>query len=234
MKSNIIILFSVLLCNCSCSTNTETDNLKEYFWQLNEFENPKVLVYKTENSGTIGKTYYVIEKISTDKLKVKKFSDDFILLSVLVDSFTENGVYLESVSFFTEGVETEVSIDEGFIFPYKSRDSSLFVSSSYKLISNSGITLKDEDSWQIKSSLVKEINGMNLETLVATGKSKRQYFNEESNEVKDYDIKVQIDYSKGIGITSMTQKTLWHTYKETYIETISIEQFSKLKGQKGN
>ncbi len=233
MKYNILFLFSILFCNCGCNSPTEIDNLKDYFWQFSEYEKAKVLVYKTENSDKIGKTYYQIEKVSKDRLEVTKFNEDFKPVAVLIDYFTENGVYLDAASFFIEGIETKVTINDGLIFPFENSETPLNIKTSYRPISNPKILLTDEDSWQIDEFLTRQINDVKLKTLVVKGKSKRQHYDEKTKEVQEYEINVQTEYSKGIGITKMIQKSLWFAYTETYIKTISAKQFLELKNKSG-
>jgi len=231
MKNLLIILglISFLCCNSS-KTQTDTLNLNDYFWQIHEYETPKVLVFEADSSGVKSKVYYKMKKISPDKLEITRYMDDFSISGILVDLFKQDSVFLDDFTIYdASGTSSKVQIDNGLIFSFKSTNDILAMDCTYKINSNPPASMQYIDSWKIQKAIEKEVNGKTLPTFISSGTSKRYFMNPQTNQRDSFVVKMQIDYTKGIGITKMIQVLPWFTLSETYLETISMDEFKKLQ-----
>ena len=228
----INMFFSIFLLS-SCSFNkTNNVDLKEYFWKISDYETPKILIYNYDSVGTISSNYYLIKKISDNELSLTRFDKDFNEIQYLKDLYKPDGVYLTETS-FVEDIKTKLItksiITSGFIFPFNDFNTKANVETTFDLQLKNDINIVNKDSWSFEEVVDKNINGVNISTLVAKGLTERIITEKSTGQKNTFKVKLESWYSKGIGITMMKQETPIGIFTDTYVKTITIEEFNKMK-----
>jgi hypothetical protein len=229
----IIYLFSSIILLSSCSVNNNVD-LKKYFWNISDYETPKVLVYSHDSVGTISTVYHLIKKISDNELSLTMLDKNFNETQYLTDLFKPDGVYLTDAS-FVEDIKTKLvtksNIISGFIYSYTDFKRKMSIETSFDLQLKNDINIINKDSWVFEDIKDKNINGKEINTIVSKGLTERTFTKKSTGEKHTLQINFENWYSKGIGITKTKQETPVGIITDTYVKTITIDEFNKMKNK---
>jgi hypothetical protein len=105
----------------------------------------------------------------------------------------------------------------------------MYVETSFDLQLQKDINISNKDSWSFEQVVNKKINNKDVKTLVAKGMTERIMTEKSTGRNQTIQIKLESWYSKGIGITLMKQETPIGAFIDSYIKTITIDEFNKLK-----
>ncbi len=230
---NAVLTFLVLF-SCKPQNDFSGVDLKDYFWVISDYETPKVIVYDFDSLGTMSRNYYLIKKVSDDKLALTRYDANFNETQFLIDKYVDDGVVLEKSSFVEDmanKVVTDVEISEGFIFPFNSQ-AKIVISSSFTPQTDNKIKVTNKDFGELIYMTEKEINGKMSQTIIGKGYTERKIENIMSGQHQTFKIKLETWYTKDIGITMMKQVYPFGEYTDKFVEFISIDEFNKLKDKK--
>jgi hypothetical protein len=209
-------------------------DLKQYFWNISDYETPKVLVYNHDSIGTISTKYYLIKKISDNELSLTILDKNFNETEYLTDLFKPDGVYLTEAT-FVEDIKTKLvsksNIISGFIYSYNDFKRKMSIETSSDLQLKNDINIINKDSWVFEDIEDKNINGKEISTVVSKGLTERTFTKKSTGEKHTMQINFENWYSKGIGITRTKLETPFGIFIDTYVKTISIDEFTKMKKQ---
>jgi len=227
------LLLVIIVFTCCKNTKNHTDiMLRNFFYQVDNYETEKVLVYEHDSSGIKTNNYFILKKVDNGKLLVKRLSQNFHVFQTYVDIYKKDGIYLESATFM-EGQNatrpTDVQVINGKIFPFDDLYSELPSSSSFRSIAQPNIKGIMDDKWQFEKIVEKEINGKKINVIYANVNSEITYVDTSTGQKSKVKMKMEVQYTEGIGLTNIKSSSIHGTFKDTYIKTISIEDFNKIK-----
>jgi len=161
-----------------------------------------------------------------------RFDKNFNEIQYLKDLYKTDGVYLIETS-FVEDIKTNLitksDITNGFIFPFNDIKAKANVETTFDLQLTSDINISSKDNWIFEDIVEKNINGINLSTIVAKGTTERIITEKSTGRKNTFNIKLESWYSKGIGLTMMKQETPIGIFTDTYVKSISIDEFNELR-----
>jgi hypothetical protein len=232
MKFSILIIIPLFI---SCqSTDKENEksviDLHEFFYNFDDYSTPQVLVYEVDSSGVKSNIYYVAAQMDSDKLKLIRFDKNLNRQAVIIDKFDNKGVELIE-SYSTDNNDSIYSVSEiteGTIFQYITEGS----------VGNLNVTVSGKDEGEVwkRISLTKwfvvdttelEIENQKVKTYICKGTEEVE-FSIGGQTYSDI-IKTETWYSKGIGLSKLVYKFPSGEYSETFIKTITVEEFEELK-----
>mgnify|MGYP000598536103 CR=1 FL=1 len=234
MKKTSLLFIFLVISSCSSKNEIESINLKNYFWKIADYEQPKVIVYDYDSVGIVSRNYYLIEKIAGDKLQLTRYDSRFRETLLLIDKFRDNGVFLEKISHVEDvkqNIVTEVEIKKGLIFPFDSYRTKMILNSSFNPKSDNQIVISQKDIRELTELTKKEINGEMIPTLIAKGHSVIEIKNLKTAELDSIKIRMETWYSKDIGITRTREIYPFGEIGDRFVERISLEEFHKLKNK---
>lgn len=234
MKHLKVILIALLFCSCNSNSDFEGVDLKQYFFEVSDYETPKVLEYDFDSVGVKSKSYYLINKSNDNEIKMTKFNKDFEETEYYTILFKPDGAYTIEASFVEDQhtkLITNVEIQQGLTFAYKDYKTKMKAENSFKLQLGDSISIKTKSSWEFNEIAEKVINGIKIKTIIANGSSKRIVTNSKNGAKEDYRIKMEIWYSKGIGVTKLKMDTPFGTYIEDYLRTMTIDEFETMRAK---
>jgi hypothetical protein len=227
MKKSLILLSTCLILISCNPIQKNKINLPDYFWKLENFETPKVLVYETNRIDSICYNYYYFEKIGTNCLRITVYDHLFRKTLILTDEYKSDGVYLKSQEIkenYDSKTFSKTKINKGFIYPFLNQKQRMNIEDTFK---NGNLTFIRKDEWAIDSMVSMNIGGEKVETLIANGNSIRTIL--DNGEKNQFNIELEIWYSKNIGITYIKEITPIGTIWDKYVRTITIEEFQKIR-----
>jgi len=230
---NLVLTFLVLI-SCKSENDFSGVDLKDYFWKISDYDTPRVIVYDFDSLGITSRNYYLIEKVSDDKLALTRYDANFNETQHLIDKYLDEGVVLEKLSLVEDKINkvvTDIEISEGFIFPFNSQEK-IVVSSSFTPKYDSKIKVTNKDFGELIEMTEKEINGKMTKTIIAKGYTERKIENILTGQHQTFKIELETWYTKDIGITMMKQVYPFGEYTDRFVEFISIDEFNKLKDEK--
>lgn len=238
MKIIICILLSATFL-LSCAEEIKSDSLDEksevgslstvdlrnYFWDLDNYSEEKVLVYEIAVGFENIQGYYRFSRVADNKLKITSYDQDFDLRHLVINSYSEEGVTLEKMNIYPTGDSTnEVScnIIDGNIFPFYNDNTSSINHFTYstEVYPNAKETAVSDFKELQQLACGDEIRN----TIVSQGKLSR-FFNEQN----EFEYPVEFWYAEGFGLSRLKISYADFDYIETYIETISLEDFNNLR-----
>jgi hypothetical protein len=208
------------------------DPLRNYFWKINDYETPKVNVYTHLIDGDdAGKLYYLMEKTKKNKLLVKKYNNEFELTMIFEDTYKKGGVYITKAEVLEHQSFKEMTafkIKQGFIFPFQEPNQELVIDIEMDSKLEAFDKIESHTSWNFISGQGMDTNEGLKDTILATGNSNYTFYYSNGNKevVKE---KIDTWYIRNIGVTKVHQKCSYWDLTETYLETISQQEFEKLK-----
>lgn len=220
MRKNLISIISVLILFSSCNKEI---NRKDFFYDIEEFSNPKVLVYEHREPFDTSKHYYIVEKIDHKKLKIKIISQGFGLFQILTYEFQDHGILInESEHYWPDLKKTNEEVLLPTIFSFNSDTVAHYKTSYIDRYTTEKVI--QESYWIFKS--YRENSGK-LEMLTEGVTSRKRIYRDSINRVEE--LQTSIIYTQGIGLTQITYD--WETgqSRTKYIETITMDEFEKLQ-----
>lgn len=220
MRIIVIIISLIVLQSCD-NKSLEKVNLKEFFARPEDYSNPKVLVHNVKTNEGSSLIYHLIEKVSDNRLKISEFNASFNLTTILIDSFSNKGVFLESMTIVeNDSLHTEVNLNNGLIFPFESPSIEIAVESSFRIPTEKNIEVTDLSKWQLLELIDDEI-------IIAKG-SHKKIISDDQNYSDTINLDIEIWYKKGLGI--IKNKSCSGTYCEeiNYQRTITLDEFNNL------
>lgn len=230
MKIFLPISITILLISFSF-IQIDKEELPEYFWELDNYENPKVLIYDTYVDGNKSNpVYFIFEKISKKKLRLTKFNHQFKNTQIIEDAFKKDGVYLSKVKNLedtTLSKMTKMNINQGYIFPKNYSNNQLTIEIEFDSQLKGINKIESKTNWGFVDTTYIKVNNEDLKTIIAEGESTITFH--ETAKTQTIKEKVTTWYTKGIGITKIRQISPYWNYEERFVKIISIEAFNKLK-----
>ncbi len=221
-----------ILIGCIESQNKVDINLKDFFYKVDDYAQKKVLIYEHDSAGIKTNNYFVLQKINKGKLLVTRFSKDFQVIQTYTDIYKQDGVYLESLTFMegnTASKPTIVKVKSGKIFPFDNANAEIISTSSFLSVIQPNIKGEIEDKWKLNKIAKREIDGKKHKVMFVNGNSERTYTDISTGQKSSLSIKLEYCYTEGIGLTYIKSSSLYGTFTDKYLRTISIEEFNRLK-----
>jgi hypothetical protein len=210
-------------------------NFRDYFWNISNYETPMVLIYTNNNNGIKSTIYYLIQKTGENELTLIRYNKDFNEVQYFKDLFKPEGVYLKETS-FVEGnnpkLITKSVIHNGLIFPFQNYKCNINMEVAIDLQSKKNINITNKDNWKFTEIADKKINNITISTIVAKGYTNQIITDKTTGKKQSYKVMLETWYSKGIGITLMKRETPNGPFIDTYVKSISLQEFNKLRGEK--
>ncbi|UKN00323.1 hypothetical protein K6119_11315 [Paracrocinitomix mangrovi] len=225
MRFLLFATFGIALLLISCSSDQQ-QNRRDYFYQIDEFKTPKVLVYEQENNpfGT-QKQYFVIKQKSESALDIEIIQEELGTFQELTDEYTEKGVSLySSAHYFPEGNRTEEEIIMNQIFSFDS-DTIGNLKTQFQDKYTKEMVI-DETFWIFKSY---DLDSMNNEIMITEGLYTRERKLYDTSSYWHQEIPLEIIYTKGIGPTRITYNAGPKQTQLRYIKSITLSEFEKLQ-----
>jgi hypothetical protein len=237
----LLLLVLTISCQETTKKTKQTDshieklNLKQYFYNIDEYEIPKVLIYEVDSAGFKSKIYYVAQKISPNQLELTRYNRFFNKVSVLTDEYSKKGIKLAKSELFDNSDSTyeSITIMDGHIFYFEPEKAlgSLEVQTDVSKDSTEQF-FRDLYEWKISDTTEIMIGTNKISTIISTGILSRDYTY--NSETISQDIYFEIWYSEGIGISRQSYDFSFGKITETYLETISVQDFEELKNKGAN
>jgi len=237
MKQITLILFlAIVAYGCSEDYDGDHDsqnnelNLKDFFCDINSLEEPIVMVYTVDSVGHLSQNYYQYSRISEDRIEVIIYNSGFEPQATIIDEFNENGVELISNTPFIENDSNSRTskILKGQVFSFIPGEVTGDLETQINGIDN-GIEWStiDKVSWGIIDTVFKEFNNNKTKTLITKGIVNREILFD--GQPYRENLPNTNWYSEGIGLTRLEYESPFGTVSETYVKTITIEEFNELK-----
>lgn len=227
----LIALCLAILASCHSQSSLGDVDLKQFFWNLDSFTNPKVIVYDINTYGTHSKNYFLVERTRSNELTLTKYNDEFEPVQKLVDRFDSTGCTLidaQIIHYVGDSmVFTPVQLLNGNIFNYRHASDSLSTKTVFNPPDNHQTTIVLHSKWLLDSIRDEKMNGEILPTIVAHGTRRTIIYNPDTTLVDD---KIELWYTKGLGLTRYYfSDSNGHFVEERYEKIISPEEFDTLK-----
>jgi hypothetical protein len=229
----ITLLIIPLLLGCqseSTDSNAKQLNLKDYFYNCDEYSTPKVLIYEVDSLGVKSNIYYKVRQIDSDKLELVRYDKSFNKQAVLVDKFNTNGVELLD-SYSTNNNDSVFNISQiinGKIFNYETTNQigiiDVIVTGSNQ---DGNWKRKSLSHWNYSDSTEILIGDNLVKTIIGKGVEESEFSIGTEKYLNTMDIETW--YSKGIGVSKLIYKFPNGIYSETYLKTISVKTFEEIK-----
>lgn len=227
-----LFLSIILIALASCNPSKQNVDISEYYFEVKNFESPKVYQYKSVYNGIESKLYSKYTKIKKDELLLEQFNDSFIMTNRTILIYTSKGIkYIECWTSNQEGSINlyRQSIIDSLVFPFNLKNNPVVFKTEGSPNSNTNITYTLRNNLTEPRDTV--INNQNFKILYSYAerlwivKSLMPPFSSQKIKVNDLAI-----YQKGSGlIVIISFKETKEFFRMEFDKILTIEEFESLK-----
>lgn len=225
-------LFIILVVLVSCNHSKQNVDISEYYFEIKNFESPRVYQYKSVYYGIESNLYSKYTKIKKDELLLEQFNDSFLLTNRTILKYTSKGIKYSECWTSDQNSNLNLyrqSIIDSLVFPLNLKNNPLVFKTESSPNSNTNITYTLRNNLTAPRDTI--INNHTFKILYGyayrlwTVKSLIPPFSEQKIKVKDLVI-----YQKGTGLTVLRSfKENKEFFRMKLDRILTIEEFESLK-----
>ncbi len=215
-KLFFLISLIVLVASCSNIETLQNCDLRDYFYSVEQFADPKFHVIEKDSFGYKSREYWKIEKIQPNRIQITMYDSELNPYSKLIDRFKSKEVVIDFIGSKVDSGYLEANFESGNIFDFQNQNSKYGYSMSYALDEPQKLEIKESTVLERVELTKKYINGDSLSTIISNGYVHR------IEKYSNYNFKIPLTvwYTKGIGVTLMKEDYGSGSITHKYIETI--------------
>lgn len=219
--------FSNLFKNITTKVEPEEIRLKDYFWKLDDYIEPKVRIYDFQSKEYRYSEYCLMEKIDQTRLRITYYNSEFDKTGVLIQVFKEDGVYVEYRTFKMFGIPDKDIItlkQNTFVFPFLDSEAKMYEEFEYESFIDAPVVVKQNTTREF----INHKEG-NPELLKTKGVMQRTAYSIDGEKLKEYHFTIETHFEKGLGEVFRSQADDLGYFNTSYYKTISVKEFEELK-----